>query len=171
MKYIVTAIEDRTSEQYGLIQEDIFIFPNSIEHSAFAEAVRGIKNQSHGNWHRIFRTPIAAGFIDEKGNCSGESISLKLSSRPKDNELLKIKLDQYLSPDRCNEKMFNEGTVVAVLNCPTAILEVIIKEASKEGIEMDWFTVGGRDVIVTLGDVIQARENLKLKLPNVLRWG
>lgn len=36
---------------------------------------------------------------------------------------------------------------------------------------MDWFTVGGRDVIVTLGDVIQARENLKLKLPNVLRWG
>ncbi len=29
MKYIVTAIDDRTSEQYGLIQEDIFIFPNS----------------------------------------------------------------------------------------------------------------------------------------------
>ncbi|MNR53314.1 hypothetical protein D3C85_1733100 [compost metagenome] len=51
--------------------------------------VARIKNQSGGNWERVRRTPIAAGFYDGK-TCYGHSETLKLRSRgTKDEELIK----------------------------------------------------------------------------------
>ncbi|MNY62544.1 hypothetical protein D3C86_1993750 [compost metagenome] len=81
MKYIVTETEDGT--------QDIFIFDKQIHHDCFAEMVARIKNQSGGNWERVRRTPIAAGFYDGK-TCYGHSETLKLRSRgAKDEELIK----------------------------------------------------------------------------------
>jgi hypothetical protein len=34
-------------------------------------------------------TPVAAGFIDEAGVCSGRSVGLKLESRQQDTEIVK----------------------------------------------------------------------------------
>jgi len=79
MKYIVTTDPD------GL--EEIFIFPCTVPHNIMAEAVCFMRNQTCGNWRRIERTPISAGFIGG-GICTGKSESLHLSSRPQDTELL-----------------------------------------------------------------------------------
>ena len=80
MKYIVTKRED-TGE------EEMFIFPREVHHDCMADVLCRIRNQSHGNWQRITREPIAAGFI-EGGKCTGLSESLSLRSRPEDNDLL-----------------------------------------------------------------------------------
>lgn len=81
MKYIVTRTEDGT--------EEIFTFPRSINHDAMAEALEGIRNQTHGNWERVFREPVSAGFLNEHGHCHGNSESLGLKSRTQDTEILK----------------------------------------------------------------------------------
>jgi len=78
MKYIVTSNEE------GL--EEIFIFPDTVNHNVMAESVEFMKNQ-HGNWKRIERIPISAGFI-EGGKCVGRSESLDIASRPQDSKLL-----------------------------------------------------------------------------------
>jgi len=80
MKYIVTVDEDDNQE--------IFIFPAIVHHSIFAESIARMKDQSHGNWKRVTRTPISAGFI-RNGYCYGESESLGLKSLESDNMLLK----------------------------------------------------------------------------------
>ena len=80
MKYIVTKNEKG--------QEEIFIFSKEISHDCMAEAVMGIKNQSFGNWRRVRRKPISAGFI-EGGECVGRSESLGLESREEDTKLLR----------------------------------------------------------------------------------
>ena len=67
--------------------EEIFAFPNAINHDCMAEAIQGIRNQSFGNWERIYRKPISAGFIDNYGLCYGKSESLDLKSRPVDSEI------------------------------------------------------------------------------------
>jgi len=79
MKYIVTENEEG--------EREIFVFPRSVPHNAFAEVVAGIRNQTHGNWRRIRRKPVSAGFVDG-GRCHGRSESLHLKSRPEDTELL-----------------------------------------------------------------------------------
>lgn len=72
MKYIVT--QDREGK------EDIFIFPKSVNHDCMAEVLTRIKDQSWGNWERVYREPIAAGFTDGK-LCCGRSETLDLDSR------------------------------------------------------------------------------------------
>lgn len=73
MKYIVM-------EQDTDGKETIIIFDESINHDCMAEAVGRIKNQTWGNWHRVWRHPIAAGFTDGV-KCWGMSETLVLSSR------------------------------------------------------------------------------------------
>jgi len=80
MKYITTKTED------GI--EEIFIFPSSINHDAMAEALEGIKNGTHGDWERVYRRPISAGYVDIEGRCFGYSVSLDLESRKEDTKLL-----------------------------------------------------------------------------------
>ena len=79
MKYIVTKSE------YG--KEELFMFPESVNHDVFAQAVARLKNQSHGNWQRIDRDVISAGFTDGK-KCSGRSETLNLDSRGRLDEML-----------------------------------------------------------------------------------
>ena len=79
MKYIVTTTEAG--------EEEIFIFPRAVYHNIMAEAVCHLKDRNHGNWKRVQRTPVAAGFVDN-GVCNGRSESLGLRSRPIDSALL-----------------------------------------------------------------------------------
>ena len=74
MKYIVTEDEDGN--------EEIFTFPNSVNHDCMAEALGRIKNQTHGSWKRINRYPISAGFVGKDNKCYGMSETLNLKSRP-----------------------------------------------------------------------------------------
>ena len=72
MKYICT------DSDYG---EEIFIFPRTVNHDAMAEVLCRIKNHTHGNWRRVFRNPISAGFVDINCNCFGKSETLGIESR------------------------------------------------------------------------------------------
>lgn len=81
MKYIVTRTEEG--------REDIFVFPSEIHHDAMAEMIGRIKNQTHGNWKRIQRTPVSAGFVGPNFTCYGRSETLNLDSRPQDTELMR----------------------------------------------------------------------------------
>lgn len=85
MKYIVT--ED---EQF---KEEIFLFPNSVNHACFAEVISGIRNQKHGNWKRTHRIPVSAGFVTG-GVCHGKSESLNMTSRASDNDVLKAQQNE-----------------------------------------------------------------------------
>jgi hypothetical protein len=80
LKFITTRNEEGA--------EEVFVFPKSIDHDAMAEALEGIRNQTHGNWKRSYRKPIAAGFVSEQWGCYGMSQTLDLQSRPEDTELL-----------------------------------------------------------------------------------
>ena len=84
-KYICMTDDDK---------EVIITFPNSIDHDCMAEACSGIKNQTWGNWYRVFRSPVSAGFIDRNGKCYGRSETLNLDSRPEDTELLKKQMQE-----------------------------------------------------------------------------
>lgn len=90
MKYIVFLNESTK-------QEEIMVFPKSINHDCFAEGAH-FRNQTSGNWNRVFRKPISAGFVGStpKGLvCLGESMSLNLKSRPEiDTTLLNNELDK-----------------------------------------------------------------------------
>ena len=76
MKFITT--KDREGK------EELFIFPRNIDHDAMAEVLGHIKDQTHGNWSRVFRAPVSAGVV-EGGQCFGMSETLKLKARPEDN--------------------------------------------------------------------------------------
>lgn len=79
MKYIVTLDENDI--------EEIFIFPESVNHDVFANSVGRMKNQSHGSWVRITRDPISAGFTDGT-TCWGRSETLGIDSRPEEDARL-----------------------------------------------------------------------------------
>ena len=79
MKYITTKQPDGT--------EEIFTFPRSVHHDCMAEILGHIRSQSRGDWKRVRRVPISAGFV-EGGKCVGMSESLSLRSRPEDTALL-----------------------------------------------------------------------------------
>lgn len=81
MKYICTINDDG--------REEIFTFPKDVDHDAFYEVASRIKNHTWGNWHRVQREIISAGFVDMNLNCGGRSESLKVDSRgAQDTELL-----------------------------------------------------------------------------------
>lgn len=80
MKFITTKDENG--------KEEIFLFPRSIDHDAMAEMLERIKNHTHGNWRRVFRQPISAGFVDSKGVCGGKSETLGLAARPDEDTRL-----------------------------------------------------------------------------------
>ncbi len=82
MKYIATKNQDN--------QEEIFTFPDSVNHDAMAEVLGCIKNQTSVPWERVMREPISAGFVDQSANCYGESITLRLKSREEDSILLQL---------------------------------------------------------------------------------
>ncbi len=79
MKYIVTETESGHRE--------IFIFPNEVNHDCMAEALYGIRNQTHGDWRRVRRKPVSAGFVTE-GKCHGYSETLGLSAHASDTAML-----------------------------------------------------------------------------------
>lgn len=80
MKYITT--EDENGK------EELFLFPRGINHDAMAEVLGHIKNQTGGNWSRVRRMPVSAGFVDANGKCHGMSETLGLKSRTIDSEIL-----------------------------------------------------------------------------------
>lgn len=79
MKYIVTKTEGGV--------EELFMFPKSINHDCMAEVLGRIKDQSYGSWRRVYREPIAAGFITGTC-CHGRSETLNLDSRGRLDEML-----------------------------------------------------------------------------------
>ncbi len=79
MKYIVT------KDPNG--HEEIFIFPASGNHDVMAESSGRMKDKNYGDWQRITRVPVSAGFI-EGGKCVGRSETLRLDSRPEDSKFL-----------------------------------------------------------------------------------
>ncbi len=79
MKYIKTESEE------GVLE--IFTFPNSIDHDAMVEAIARARNKTRGEWRRIARTPVSAGFVTA-GKCHGRSETLKLSAAEEDTDLL-----------------------------------------------------------------------------------
>jgi len=82
MKYICTVNDEE--------DEEIFIFPKDVDHDAMMEVVNYLKNQTWGNWRRVRRHVVSAGFVDKDLNCYGESVSLDVKSRgDEDTELLK----------------------------------------------------------------------------------
>ncbi len=86
VKYIVTIDEND--------REELFTFPRMVHHDAMAEMLGLIKNQTHGNWHRVRRMPVAAGFVNADNQCYGASETLGLIARPAlDSDLLRKQLD------------------------------------------------------------------------------
>jgi len=76
-------------------QEEILVFPKTINHDCFAEMAGRIKNQIDGSWHRVMRTPVSAGFVAEIGVglvCHGRSMTLNLDARTCDTEILRKQL-------------------------------------------------------------------------------
>lgn len=51
------------------------------------DAICRLKDQTHGDWRRITRTAVSAGFV-ENGACFGGSETLCLSSHKDDTALL-----------------------------------------------------------------------------------
>ncbi len=79
-------------------QEEIMVFPKNINHDCFAEVQRHIRNSTVGNWTRIYREPISAGFVTflkDGITCFGNSETLNLVSREKDTELLRNQLEGH----------------------------------------------------------------------------
>ena len=60
--------------------EEVFTFPSTIDHDAMEEVLSRIKNHTIGNWERVFRFPVSAGFV-MNGKCFGRSETLDLDSR------------------------------------------------------------------------------------------
>ena len=84
MKFITT--KDETGK------EEMFLFPDRINHDTLAAAVRSINNHPGLNWVSLLRRPVAAGFIVD-GKCCGRSETLGLDARPEDSILLVNQMD------------------------------------------------------------------------------
>lgn len=81
------------NEELGF--DEVMVFPATINHNCFAEGVSRIKNQTTGQWHRVTRTPVSAGFVTflkDKAVCFGKSITLNLESREEDTLILNKQL-------------------------------------------------------------------------------
>ena len=93
MKYIVMALAD---------QEDIFVFPRTVDHDRMKEACEIIRFGDERNWNREYRDGevVSAGFIDN-GVCHGRSETLGLSSRGKQDAAL---LAKYTWPAKSEQQ-------------------------------------------------------------------
>lgn len=87
MKFITTQTEQEVLE--------IFLFPRSIDHDAMLESITLVRKQTTGNWVRIYRTAVSAGFVDASFRCYGESETLSLKASEEDTLLLKKQLHQF----------------------------------------------------------------------------
>lgn len=67
-------------------------FPVTIDHDVMAEALSRMKNQTCGQWERVHREVVSAGFVNELLECHGESYSLGVPSDPNDTKLLRNQL-------------------------------------------------------------------------------
>ena len=85
MKYICFVDENDENPE-------VFVFPRSVHHDCFAKEVAGIRSKSWGNWERVYRRPISAGFVDPSNKCHGESETLNLKSRQEDTNILRGQL-------------------------------------------------------------------------------
>ncbi len=87
MKYI------RTERVDG--RHEIFVFPKSVDHDVMMEGLSRLKDKTDGNWERIHRTAVTAGFVHSSGECYGKSYTLNIESSPKeDTALLKQQQEQ-----------------------------------------------------------------------------
>lgn len=81
MKFVCTKDEND--------KEEIFVFPKHIDHDRFAEVLCHIRtDDARGQWQRMFRKPISAGFVSRTNKCFGRSETLDLDSRPEDTKIL-----------------------------------------------------------------------------------
>lgn len=87
MKYI------RVEQENG--QNEIITFPMGINHDVMYEGVMRLKNHIHGDWKRVYREIISAGFVAPDGKCFGRSITLGVGSLgDEDTEILKAQLKE-----------------------------------------------------------------------------
>lgn len=80
MKYLVLLADDG--------HHDVVVFPSGITHEAMAEVVRRTRNQTYGNWRRVERKPVSAGFVNAQWACSGASEALGLEAKGPDAALM-----------------------------------------------------------------------------------
>lgn len=80
MKYIVVKLDG---------EEQIFVFPKSVDHDRMMEAIGAIRMGSQRNWNRVYRDAdtISAGFV-VNGCCQGHSETLGLKSRGEADTML-----------------------------------------------------------------------------------
>ena len=87
-KYVRFEVEDPDNENR---KDEIIVFPRSINHDCMAEGMRRVRTQTWGNWKRLTRTPVSAGFVSPDGECYGRSETLNLDSlKAEDTALLKL---------------------------------------------------------------------------------
>lgn len=84
MKYICT------KNELGL--EEIFLFPSIVDHDTMMEGLTHLRNRTTGQWKRVYREPVSAGFVNESWTCHGESVTLRLKSREEDTDILRSQL-------------------------------------------------------------------------------
>lgn len=110
MKYIIVGISADNTNQ--ITRELPFIFPDFVTHSEYAETT--MHHLAMYNDIRFARMKVvSAGFVDTLGKirCYGESVTLKLQSRPQDSEI--IRLMNYSHgivnsiPEDTKKKIFN----------------------------------------------------------------
>lgn len=67
-----------------------------------------------------------------------------------------------MNPDRCDTKLYEEGKTVAVIIVGISKDELnrICESMSEWGPQVDWFYMGGRAVVKTLGDPTFVRQFL-----------
>lgn len=81
MKYIRVKVLDGDDE--------IITFPESINHDVMYQSVSRMKDKLRGDWKRVSRRVVSAGFVDSKHRCHGRSETLGLESNPDDTNILK----------------------------------------------------------------------------------
>ena len=85
MKYVVMANE------VGI--ESIFLFPKSIDHNCFVEAVLRLRDTTLGAWRKPAQKIVSAGFVDD-GKCHGKSETLATISRGEIDTALMSKFEE-----------------------------------------------------------------------------
>lgn len=72
--------------------------------------------------------------------------------------------------EKCDEEIYKNGAGVAVLSGPSGVIEAIVKTASSRcGEKMDWYYVGGRALVKTLGDAQKAAKAIHSCMPESLQ--
>lgn len=73
------------------------------------------------------------------------------------------------NPDYMDQEIYQNGKVVAVLDGRAIAVEGIVNQATKLcGFDIDWYYVGGRAVVKTMGDLTKAKEALGNSIPRIM---